>query len=635
MVQSLLSPLVMSTSSSLCLSFACRKVSPAPDSVKLQVILVSEDNFSKNLTIDWPPTIDWVYKKLTFAPPSTAYQLKFVTEFSQQNESVELKDVQLLNESCPLTTTTETPPVSTMSLITCYFSENMCGFLNSNKTSVGFDWHTDQSKGLSVKSDFGEKSELASVISQELPYLGVVCLNLNISTTPSMQVQVNTKDTEGYVMPLLNVNTQGDKIQLSVTFLANFSRIQIEANNPRCPGQIHITYLDIKPGPCEAETDWRIYNTSSVCPTTPSTSSTTTQTTTTAPTTTLSTTPEPVLASQANCDFETSTCGYLIEPTNSSFVSWERKAYAENSTILAHNGTSNTVLQALVSTDGTSTSLTSPKLIGGSRCLVFYYYVLGQVTLQVSIHLDKKPTQELWSYTGSENASWALAQIALQPSLPPNSKNYKIIFTAVKPEPGMKRAVLVIDDIEFLLTDCADADNNTHTSMTTMFSNVTETYDSNTAKDTSTVTHVLSSMLYSPTSRPPLKRCTFRTQHSSTADKTTRRILHSSILSSITSLHDVSTIAGRLDKTTVSNSLKSSTVSSHPRSNNIGKQKIIAIVVPTVIIAILIIVVLAVVVAFRFKRRSSVNIGGELYDAPIERKSNSTSVYVNHAFTNY
>ena len=69
-----------------------------------------------------------------------------------------------------------------------------------------------------------------------------------------------------------------------------------------------------------------------------------------------------------------------------------------------------------------TTTLTSPLLVAGSQCLIFYYYAYGEVTLQITYAAKDGTSEKLKSYTGSKDHTWRKASIAL----PSNKKDYKV-----------------------------------------------------------------------------------------------------------------------------------------------------------------------------------------------------------------
>ena len=67
-------------------------------------------------------------------------------------------------------------------------------------------------------------------------------------------------------------------------------------------------------------------------------------------------------------------------------------------------------------------TLTSPLLVAGSQCLIFYYYVHGNVTLQITYAAKNDVSEKLKSYIGNKDHAWRKASI----SLPSNKKDYKV-----------------------------------------------------------------------------------------------------------------------------------------------------------------------------------------------------------------
>lgn len=62
---------------------------------------------------------------------------------------------------------------------------------------------------------------------------------------------------------------------------------------------------------------------------------------------------------------------------------------------------------------GTKTTLTSPQLSAGSRCLSFSYYAFGEVTLQVTYEANKQLSRELWRQKGGDASVWQLLELTL------------------------------------------------------------------------------------------------------------------------------------------------------------------------------------------------------------------------------
>ena len=68
------------------------------------------------------------------------------------------------------------------------------------------------------------------------------------------------------------------------------------------------------------------------------------------------------------------------------------------------------------------TTLTSPQLAAGSRCLIFYYYAYGKVTLQINYIADGKKTKVLWSHSGGDVQTWKRVKV----SIPSSNNEYKV-----------------------------------------------------------------------------------------------------------------------------------------------------------------------------------------------------------------
>ena len=90
--------------------------------------------------------------------------------------------------------------------------------------------------GVSVMGDYGEAGGLASIISPVLPYKNEICLTLNITTSPSMAVSINSVYNDSLHTEIARINTMSSRAQIQTTVNLTYSRSQVcqHLNECRC-----------------------------------------------------------------------------------------------------------------------------------------------------------------------------------------------------------------------------------------------------------------------------------------------------------------------------------------------------------------------------------------------------------------
>ena len=81
--------------------------------------------------------------------------------------------------------------------------------------------------GVSVMGDYGEVGGLASIISPVLPYKDEICITLNITTSPSMAVSINSVYNDSLHTEIARINTLSSRAQIKITVDLMYPRSQV------------------------------------------------------------------------------------------------------------------------------------------------------------------------------------------------------------------------------------------------------------------------------------------------------------------------------------------------------------------------------------------------------------------------
>ncbi|CAL4153477.1 unnamed protein product, partial [Meganyctiphanes norvegica] len=423
----------------------------APSDVMGDQILMVDGTF---------PSLEWQLGIETFLPPASgSFRLQIIGQSpngkpgSQEESGIALDDVKITDEPCQMPGT-------------CSFQGSTCFWAIGEEENNGqFHWHlhTGSENTTWPKNDHTFQEAAGGYLSAHMKknYSGPAHTSLEsvaLYPTPltgscftfwwakqggdiaTIQVLLKEPSWSSWMVIWSLIGTltadpsiEGDWHFASVPFNASSVpfKIQIFAiGHKKDAGWIAIDDTDIQEGTCEV-----IPPSAIVVPVTPS------------PTTTVNT-PTPPLNSW-ECDFNENVCG--LQNVNTS-IKWER----QNTLNCTDHSEGVWYLSLPKDVDAGSKALAQTRPIQSpenidARCIVFYYYIYGANTGQISVitkHGDFEP-EAIWTQGNPKGASWHKAYIDVTLT----TSNFRIQFEGIKGQ--NKEGEVAIDDIVLKDQQCS------------------------------------------------------------------------------------------------------------------------------------------------------------------------------------